>query len=54
MALIGGGLGVLILLAWLFDWAWKETVREIRDIWHEDDDDEDEGEERPRRHVRRR
>lgn len=37
MALIAGGLGVLILLAWGLDWAWKESVREVRDIWHEDE-----------------
>ena len=40
MALIAGGLGVLIILAWLLDYAGKETIRELRDIWHEEDKDE--------------
>ena len=41
-------LGALICLANLVDRWWKESIREIRDVWHEDED-EDEEKERPRR-----
>lgn len=28
-------IGILVILGYLFDWAFKEAVREIRDIWKE-------------------
>ena len=50
MALIAGGLGVLICLAALVDYWWKESIREIRDIWHEDETDVERR--KPRRRTR--
>jgi hypothetical protein len=38
-------LGGLICLAALVDYWWKESIREFRDIWREDDEDGDVGKE---------
>ena len=46
---IGVSAIVAVPLGLGLDWLWKESIREIRDIWHEKDEDEE-----PRRRRRRR
>ncbi len=36
----------------ILDWAWKTSIREIRDIWHEEDEDPDPPRRRRRRNHR--